>query len=98
MSAGVLALLLGLFVVPAFLLWAGHHWHNRSARLRGAFWGGLTGHTLAALIASITAMYKPELWSSSDTLRGLLGFWLMLLAGLAGILIGALVGARDNQK
>jgi hypothetical protein len=43
-------------------------------------------------------MYKPELWSSSDTLRGLLGFWLMLLAGLAGILIGALVGARDNQK
>ncbi len=97
MSAGVLAMLLGLFAVPTYLLWAGHHWRKRSARIKGAFWGGLVGHTVAGIVATAAAMYEPTLWSDDDVLRGVLGYWLMLAAGVSGILIGALLGGRSEQ-
>jgi hypothetical protein len=93
-----MAMLLGLFVVPAWLLWAGHHWRGKSPRMKGAFWGGVVGHTVAALLASIAGMYRPVLWAPTDMLRGLLGFWFMLLLGVAGIAIGAAVGGRSGKK
>jgi hypothetical protein len=91
-------MLLGLFAVPTFLLWVGHHWRKRSGRTKGAFWGGVVGHTTAAIVATIAAMYQPALWSETDVMRGVLGYWLMLLAGIAGILIGALLGARQDRR
>jgi hypothetical protein len=98
MSAGVLAMLLGLFAVPAYLLWIGHHWRNRSDRQRGAFWGGVVGHTAAAIVASIAGLYRPELWSDADVLRGFLGFWLMLVAGVGGLIVGAFLGGRKDAR
>ena len=90
-----LALLLGLFVVPLALLALGHRLRDHGARHRAAFWGGVIGHTIA-MVVSITALhYPPVLWSSQT--RVLIAFWLMLLGGVAGVVAGALLGARSRE-
>ena len=94
---GRMALLIGLFAVPAFLLWAGHHWRHRSARVRGAFWGGLVAHSVAALVATAAGLYRPAEWASDDVLRGFLGFWSMLVFFLVGAAIGAVLSSRGES-
>ena len=94
---GRIALLLGLFAVPAFLLWAGHHWRYRSNAIRGAFWGGLVAHTVAALLATIAGLYRPAEWAANDLWRGFFGFWSMLVLFAIGAGIGAIVGARSKS-
>lgn len=90
-----LALLLGLFVVPLFLLLLGHRLRDRGRRQRAAFWGGVIGHT-SALFVSITALhYPPVIWSSQA--RVLIAFWLMLIGGVAGATIGALLTGRKTD-
>jgi hypothetical protein len=79
MSAGVAAMLLGIFGVPATLLWAGHKMRRRSRAWHGAFWGAIIGHLLALVIGLIAAMIPPEQWSAGDRMRGLLGLWSFLL-------------------
>ena len=91
---GRLALLIGLFVVPTLLLWAGHHWRYRSARVRGAFWGGLIAHTIAALFATAAGLFWPAEWAASDLWRGFFGFWSMLVLSAIGAAIGAAVNGR----
>ena len=98
MSVGVIAMLLGLFVVPAYLLWIGHHWRKRSARTKRAFWGGVIGHSTAGVAATIAGMYEPSLWSELDLMRGVVGYWSMLAGGIGGIAIGALLGSRGTRK
>jgi hypothetical protein len=93
---GRIALLLGLFAAPAFLLWAGHHWRHKSARIRGAFWGGLLAHTLAALIATVAGLYRPAEWAASDLWRGFFGLWSMLVFFAIGAAIGAMRSSRDD--
>lgn len=94
---GRIALLLGLFAVPAFLLWAGHHWRHRSNAVRGAFWGGLIAHTIAALAATVAGLYRPAEWAGSDLWRGFFGLWSMLVLFAIGAAIGAIVGARSDS-
>ena len=95
---GRIALLLGLFAAPLFLLWAGHHWRYRSAAVRGAFWGGLIAHTVAALLATIAGLYRPAEWAPTDTWRGFLGLWSMLVLFAIGAAIGAVIGARKGDS
>jgi hypothetical protein len=86
------ALLMGFFVVPLALLALGHRLRERSVRQRGAFWGGVIGHSLA-LLAAITALHYPAvLWTGQA--RTFVAFWLMFIGGVAGALIGAAVGLR----
>ena len=92
-----IALLLGLFAAPAFLLWAGHHWRYRSAAVRGAFWGGLLAHTVAALLATVAGLYRPAEWAPTDTWRGFFGLWSMLVLFAIGAAIGAVIGARAGD-
>ena len=94
---GRIALLLGLFAVPAFLLWAGHHWRYRSNAVRGAFWGGLVAHSVAALLATIAGLYRPAEWAGSDLWRGFFGLWSMLALFVVGAAIGASIGARSTS-
>lgn len=94
---GRIALLLGLFAVPAFLLWAGHHWRYRSNVVRGAFWGGLVAHTIAALAATFAGLYRPAEWAPSDLWRGFFGLWSMLVLFGIGAAIGAFMGARSDS-
>jgi hypothetical protein len=89
--AGI-ALLLGLFVVPLVLLAAGHRLRERSTRVRGAFWGGVVGHSIAAIIAVTAMHWPPVIWTGE--VRTALALWSMLLGGVLGMLIGGLRGSR----
>ena len=95
MTPGTLAMLAGLFVVPVVLLWLGHRLRRRPARVRGAFWGGVVGYGVAATAALIAGMYPPAEWSDGDVMRGLVGFWLLLIAPVVGALLGAVTARRD---
>ena len=101
---GRVAMLLGLFAVPLFLLWAGHHWRYTGPRMRGAFWGGIIAHTIAALLATLAGVLWPMEWDGGDRWRGFFGFWSMLVLFVIGAVIGALVNrgaeparARKNR-
>jgi hypothetical protein len=96
MTAGRVALLLGLFAVPAVLLWAGHRL-RRGAMVRAAFWGAVIAHTLAWL-PTIAAAYPPAAWSPDDVSRGLLGFWSLLLAAPVGAGLGVVVARRRGGR
>jgi hypothetical protein len=88
MSVGVAAMLLGIFGVPATLLWAGHKMRRRSRAWHSAFWGAIGGHLLALVIGLIAAMTPPEQWSAGDRMRGLLGLWSFLLFPALGGVVG----------
>jgi uncharacterized membrane protein YkvI len=82
------ALLLGLLVIPALLLWLGHRLRDRTPRQRGAFWGGIIGHTAALLVALLALHFPPVLWTGN--VRTAIAFWLMCVGAAAGAAIGAL--------
>ena len=98
MSIGLLALLVGLFVIPAFLLYLGHRLRRRSRRARAVFWGALCGHTIAGLMAVVYSMIPPEAWTSSDVTRGFFGFYGMLAGGLLGALVGLLASRGPSTS
>lgn len=97
MTAGLAAMLAGAFAVPVLLLWAGHRLRRRTARRYRVFWGALLGHVLSVPVAVVAAMIPPAEWSSADLVRGALGFWLLLLAPLAGALAGAMTGRGSRD-
>jgi hypothetical protein len=96
MSPGIIALLAGLFIVPLALLALGHRLRRRTPAQRAMFWGGLVGYLIAALGAMWVGMMPAAEWSESDTARGLIGFWGLIIGPLVGALT-ALVLFRDRQ-
>jgi hypothetical protein len=98
MTGGLLALLVGLFVVPGVLLWAGHHFRKRSGRVRGLFWGGVTAYGLGSIAAMAAAMYLPAMWSPADAARGFFGYWFLPLVFVIGSAVGAMLGARNDAR
>lgn len=98
MSIGLLALLAGLFVIPAFLLYLGHRLRRRSRRARAVFWGALFGYILAGLVAVVYSMIPPEAWTSADVTRGFFGFYGMLAGGLLGALVGLLASRGPSTS
>lgn len=88
MTVGRIALLLGLFLVPAVLLACGHRLRKRTPLWRAVFWTAVVAHILAATVATVVSMVPPAAWRDDDVWRGLLGFWLLLVAPL-----GAAIGA-----
>jgi len=91
-----LAFLFGLLVMPTLLLWLGHRLRDRTPAQRGAFWGGVTGHTAALLLAVLLLHYPPVLWT--DGIRSVVVMWGMLLGGAAGAAIGALRAGRAHAS
>ena len=85
---GVLVMLVGVFIVPMILLWAGHRLRRRSARWRAVFLGALVGYGVASLASLTAGMIPAEMWQSGDTLRGAVGYWGLL----AGPVLGAAAG------
>jgi protein-S-isoprenylcysteine O-methyltransferase Ste14 len=86
-----IALLLGLFAVPTLLLALGHRLRERSPRQRGAFWGGVIGHSVAALVAVVAMHAPPVLWTGDA--RVALVFGAMLAGGVIGAAAGAMRAA-----
>lgn len=95
MTLGTVALLLGIFVVPAVLLWAGHRMRRRSPAWHRVFWGAVMGHLVALVIGSVAGMMPAEQWAGSDTLRGAAGLWSFLVLPIVGVLLARVV-PRDN--
>lgn len=89
MTPGTAAMLLGLFAVPALLLWSGHRLRRRSLRWRSVFWGLLLGYVAGSLVAMTAAMMPAAEWTGDDTMRGLLGFWSLVLLPALGAMVGA---------
>jgi hypothetical protein len=96
MTIGVAAMMVGVFLVPALLLWAGHRLRRRNVRVQRAFWGGIGGHVTALLVGTLAAMMPPEQWSADDALRGALGLWSWVLLPTLGALAGAVSARRET--
>lgn len=97
MTPGLAAMLAGIFLVPMALLWAGHRLRRRPPRWRGAFWGALIAHVAMAPVALVAAMSPAAEWAPTDTVRGALGFWSLLVMPVLGGVVGAIVGGRAEQ-
>lgn len=97
MSAGLIAMLTGIFVVPGVLVWAGQGLRRRSARWHSAFWGAVIAHALIIPIGLLAAFLPPESWSAGDFWRGLFGFWGFLLGPVLGAVVGAGL-SRDGSR
>lgn len=96
MTAGLPALLVGLFAVPVAFLWLGHGWRRRTPRQRAAFWGGLAGYLVASLAVMLAGMIPPSEWSAADTVRGALGWWSLLVAPALGAAV-AVLAAKSRR-
>jgi hypothetical protein len=96
MSAGFLALLGGVFVVPAILLASGRHLRRLPLPQRRAFWGAVIGHGTAATLALVAGMIPPEAWTPDESARGFFGWWSLLLFPIAGALVGVLTADRGH--
>lgn len=90
MNAGIVAFLVGLYVLPLALLWLGHHLKRRSARAKRIFWGAVIGHCIAGTLALFAGMMLPEEWTAQERMRGFLGLWALLIFPLAGGIVGSL--------
>jgi hypothetical protein len=88
MTPGLAMMLIGVFLVPALLLWGGHKLRRRPPAWRGMFWGAVVGHLVAIVVGSAAGMIPAAEWSEADTWRGLAGFWSFTVAPLAGAAIG----------
>ena len=97
MSAHLAAMLAGLFLAPLAALALGHRLNRRPRRQRLTFWGLIVGHTIAALLATAAALYLPVRWDGSDIVRGLLGFWSLLIGGAVGAAVGWVLGGREAE-
>jgi hypothetical protein len=100
---GRLALLAGLFVAPLLLAWLGHRMRDRSPRQRGAFWGGLFGHTAGILITLALALAPPIVWTGGAAWRDAGVHYAMIGGFVIGAAIGALrardgTAARDDVR
>jgi hypothetical protein len=95
MTPGTAVMLLGLFMVPVLLLWSGHRLRRRTPRWRAVFWGLLAGYIAGSVLALVASMVPAAEWSGDDTVRGLLGFWSLVLLPALGAAFGAV---RPNPR
>ena len=91
MTLGLAVMLAGVFGVPLMLLWIGHRLRRREMRWQRVFWGALIAHVAVTPIALVAAMSPAAEWAPTDTLRGAIGFWSLLVVPVLGGLVGALV-------
>ena len=83
------ALLVGLFVVPALLLALGHRLRRREPVWRRIFWGAITAHFLALLVTMTASLYPPIWWAGGSFWRDAAVHWSLLFGALLGAGIGA---------
>jgi hypothetical protein len=95
-TAAQIALLAGLFAAPAALLRLGSRLRRRGAAARGAFWGGVAGHTLGMAAALWAMMLPPVVWTGGSAWREAAVFGSLAAGALLGAAIGAAAGARRD--
>lgn len=85
---------MGLFLIPAGLVWLGHRVRERSERARAVFWGGVIGHTLAMAVTLTASMAPPIWWAGGSALRDAAVHWSLLFGALLGAGIALLLHRR----
>jgi hypothetical protein len=93
MSDSRLALVIGLFVVPAALLWLGHRLRRQPPARRRVFWGATVGYGLGMLLVLVAIHYPPVLWAGADW-RTAVVHWGMVV----GAVLGAGVASRMRSR
>lgn len=96
MMDGRIALLAGLLLVPAGLLWIGHGYRTLSILGRRVFWGGVIGHTVGILLTLFVMMMPPVWWQGGDALREIAVHWSLLFGAVVGGVAGS-VKARTAR-
>jgi hypothetical protein len=91
MSAEHVALLVGLFAIPALLLALGHRLRRRPPFWRRVFWGAVAGHSLALLVTLAAALFPPVAWAEGPRPRDNAVHWTMVLGSLIGGAIGGVL-------
>jgi hypothetical protein len=86
------ALLAGLFAAPVALAWLGHRMRDRSPRQKGAFWGGLFGHSAGVVVTLGLALAPPILWTGGSVWRETAVHYAMIVGFAIGAAIGAVRG------
>ena len=94
MSAEHLALLVGLFVIPALLLALGHRLRRRTPFWRRVFWGAVAGHSIALLVTLAATLYPPVGWEGGPRVRDAAVHWSLVLGALVGGVIGGVLPSR----
>jgi hypothetical protein len=90
MTESRMALLAGLFVVPALIVWLGHRLRRRTPAWRAVFWGAAWGYGVG-MLASLAALHLPPvLWSGGW--RAAVVHWGMVVAPAAGAALAAVLG------
>ncbi len=95
MTIHVLAMLAGVFAVPALLLGTAHRFRRRSPYVQTIFRGALIGHLVALVVGTWAALTPAEAWTGSDIVRGAFGLWSYLLLPFVGAVIAT---ARDRRR
>lgn len=95
MSAEHVALLAGLFAIPALLLALGHRLRRRPPFWRQVFWGAVAGHSLALLLTLTVALARPVAWEGGPRARDNAVHWSLLLGAMVG---GAAGGFRHLAR
>jgi len=96
MTVHGLALLLGLFGVPAVLAVLGHRFRERASPARRRFWGGVVGYGAGLAVALSAMMVPPVWWAGDGTLREVAVHWAMLAGVLVGVLAGHLLRGKGQ--
>ena len=97
LSAEHLALLVGLFAIPALLLALGHRLRRRRPFWRRVFWGALAGHSIALLVVLAVALSPPVGWEGGPRPRDHAVHWSLLCGALAGGAIGGLLRLQGRK-
>jgi hypothetical protein len=94
MNPSAMVLLVGLFGVPLVLLVIGHKLRRRTPRQRSVFWGMLVGYIAGGVLSLVASVTPPEMWASTDAVRGAIGLWVPVIAPAIGAAVGALRAPR----
>ncbi|MDP5054839.1 MAG: hypothetical protein NWP69_13705 [Congregibacter sp.] len=79
----VVALLLGVFLVPLTMLAACHRFRRLSRRERRTLWGFIIGYAVALIVVLIALMAPPMIWTPEHPIRSLIVHWgLLVIPGL----------------
>jgi len=97
MTGARVAFAIGLFVVPVILLWLGRGLRKRSARVRSAFWGSVTGYFVGVLVICIVTVIPPIHWDGVWW-RDVAVHWSMVLGALIGFAAGAVFAQGDTSS
>jgi uncharacterized membrane protein len=97
MTDSRLALVIGLFVVPALLLWLGHRLRRQTDARRRVFWGATIGYVLGILLTLVTIHYPAILWTGGGW-RTAVVHWGMVVGTAVGAGVGSAIAGGASSK